>query len=249
MLTNDEIIKLALDAGLLNYIDNETPRRYFISGHAEIEEVLEFTKLIIEKINLDNRYNIQYQNNEYEDWLRDECQFHHWQIKYICLNLKLNLVYNMQQIDQLSEIFTSNAVNFTEDNFPKAFFLILKTDDPFGFEIISVKTPIFKSKLIDDVYQKIETILNELTSGKVCFTANLAQEYAALSIAKNTKRGQGNIRYKDYVIYHGSALHDQIFYLAKDQHNEYWLFLHPNAIDYIETIAINNWQQTDNTII
>ena len=35
MLTNDEIIKLALDAGLLNYIDNETPRRYFIYSWQE----------------------------------------------------------------------------------------------------------------------------------------------------------------------------------------------------------------------
>lgn len=36
---NDLIRKLALDSHLLNYVDNETPRRYFVSGSAEEEEV------------------------------------------------------------------------------------------------------------------------------------------------------------------------------------------------------------------
>lgn len=47
---NQKILNLALKAHLLNYIDNETPRVYFISGHAEPEEVETFTKLIIEDI-------------------------------------------------------------------------------------------------------------------------------------------------------------------------------------------------------
>ena len=44
---NERIKQLALNAGLLNYIDNETPRRYFINGHADIEEVKEFAELIV----------------------------------------------------------------------------------------------------------------------------------------------------------------------------------------------------------
>jgi len=44
-----DIIKLALDAGLLNYVDNETPRRYFINGHADLEEVKEFAELIVQE--------------------------------------------------------------------------------------------------------------------------------------------------------------------------------------------------------
>jgi hypothetical protein len=44
---NDKFIKMALDAGLLNYVDNETPRRYFINGNADIEEVEEFAKMIV----------------------------------------------------------------------------------------------------------------------------------------------------------------------------------------------------------
>jgi len=44
---NDRFIELALDAGLLNYVDHETPRRYFINGHAEQEDVEKFAQLIV----------------------------------------------------------------------------------------------------------------------------------------------------------------------------------------------------------
>ena len=43
---NERILKLALDAGLLNYVDNETPRHYFVHGHADLEEVEKFAELI-----------------------------------------------------------------------------------------------------------------------------------------------------------------------------------------------------------
>ena len=43
----ERIRELALDAGLINYVDHETPRTYFINGHADIEEVQEFAEFII----------------------------------------------------------------------------------------------------------------------------------------------------------------------------------------------------------
>ena len=46
---NQRIIELALDAGLLNYVDNETPRRYFIDGRADLEEVEKFAELIVQE--------------------------------------------------------------------------------------------------------------------------------------------------------------------------------------------------------
>ena len=75
MLTDEEIIKLALDANLLNYIDNETPRYYFIRSDADLNTVLKFAKLIIDDNNLISRDDCRnwYHNAEYEDWLRDEC--------------------------------------------------------------------------------------------------------------------------------------------------------------------------------
>ena len=44
---NKRIEELALKAGLLNYVDLETPRRYFVDGYADIEEVEEFARLIV----------------------------------------------------------------------------------------------------------------------------------------------------------------------------------------------------------
>ena len=44
---NQRFIKLALDADLLNYVDHETPRRYFVHGHADLEEVEKFAELIV----------------------------------------------------------------------------------------------------------------------------------------------------------------------------------------------------------
>ena len=46
---NERIRELALDAGLLNYVDHETPRRYFVHGHAEQEDVEKFAELIVQE--------------------------------------------------------------------------------------------------------------------------------------------------------------------------------------------------------
>lgn len=46
---NQRFIKLALDAGLLNYVDHETPRRYFVHGHSDLEEVEKFAELIVQE--------------------------------------------------------------------------------------------------------------------------------------------------------------------------------------------------------
>lgn len=46
---NSKLAKLALDAGLINYVDLETPRRYFIDGNADLEEIQEFAESIIVK--------------------------------------------------------------------------------------------------------------------------------------------------------------------------------------------------------
>ena len=47
---NEIIIELAVKSYLLNYVDNETPRNYFVNGNADIEEVEEFAHMIIEEI-------------------------------------------------------------------------------------------------------------------------------------------------------------------------------------------------------
>jgi len=46
---NKDIIKFALEANLINYVEHETPRHYFISVDASLENVEKFAKLIIEE--------------------------------------------------------------------------------------------------------------------------------------------------------------------------------------------------------
>mgnify|MGYP003337452574 CR=1 FL=1 len=44
---NKHILKLALDSGLLNYVDNETPAHYFVYYNATGEDVQKFAELLI----------------------------------------------------------------------------------------------------------------------------------------------------------------------------------------------------------
>lgn len=48
-LTDDEIISYASKAGLLNYVDNETPRRYWIDDRNEVEDFVAFVQDMIKK--------------------------------------------------------------------------------------------------------------------------------------------------------------------------------------------------------
>ena len=45
-MNRDDIIRMALDAHLLNYVDLETPRRYFICADAGVEEVERFAAYV-----------------------------------------------------------------------------------------------------------------------------------------------------------------------------------------------------------
>ena len=44
---NERIIKIGLESGMLNYVDNETPRHYFLSGHADEQDLEKFAELIV----------------------------------------------------------------------------------------------------------------------------------------------------------------------------------------------------------
>lgn len=48
-MNNDNIIKLALEAGLINYVDLETPRFYFVHGNIEMDEIEYFAKTIVKE--------------------------------------------------------------------------------------------------------------------------------------------------------------------------------------------------------
>ena len=61
---NKRLLKLALDAHLLNYVDHETPRHYFVDGYADTETVQEFAELLITAVLSDIRSELLY---EYSD--------------------------------------------------------------------------------------------------------------------------------------------------------------------------------------
>jgi hypothetical protein len=44
---NEQLIKIGLESGMLNYVDNETPRHYFLSGHADEQDLEKFARLIV----------------------------------------------------------------------------------------------------------------------------------------------------------------------------------------------------------
>ena len=63
---NERIIKLGLDSHMLNYIDNETPRRYFLSAHADEEDLQKFAELIVrECVEVVKWTPSQFPNDEY----------------------------------------------------------------------------------------------------------------------------------------------------------------------------------------
>lgn len=54
---NDVIIKLGLESNMLNYVDNETPRYYFLSGNADENDLQKFAELIIKECAAVSRKN------------------------------------------------------------------------------------------------------------------------------------------------------------------------------------------------
>jgi hypothetical protein len=46
-IMNPRIIKLGVESGMLNYVDHETPRHYFLCGHADEECLERFAELIV----------------------------------------------------------------------------------------------------------------------------------------------------------------------------------------------------------
>ena len=64
-MMNENITYLALKSYLINYVDNETPRNYFINGNADLGEVELFAHMIIEEI-----IKLQYEDESYSTMMK-----------------------------------------------------------------------------------------------------------------------------------------------------------------------------------
>lgn len=76
---NEKLERLGVQSGILNYVDNETPRVYFVSGNADCEEVEKFAKLVAEDIDSEAVKLIEFIANDYYElshekikWQRDD---------------------------------------------------------------------------------------------------------------------------------------------------------------------------------
>jgi len=48
-MMNEQVIKIGLESNMLNYVDNETPRHYFLSGNADEQDLAKFAELIVQE--------------------------------------------------------------------------------------------------------------------------------------------------------------------------------------------------------
>ena len=63
---NERIIKLGLDSGMLNYVDHETPRHYFLCGNADEECLEKFAELIVQECLLSLEPDLYSKEIDYE---------------------------------------------------------------------------------------------------------------------------------------------------------------------------------------
>lgn len=74
-MNKEQILKLAEKAGLLNHHELTTPTDYFVSGNADVEEVLKFAELLIAEFKSDldrlSAYDEELSKEmplDYKDW-------------------------------------------------------------------------------------------------------------------------------------------------------------------------------------
>lgn len=46
-MNNDKILRLAIEAGVINYIDHETPRHYFVDVMVDVDDIVRFAESIV----------------------------------------------------------------------------------------------------------------------------------------------------------------------------------------------------------
>lgn len=73
---NNKLIELALDAGLINYVDNETPRCYFLCGYADTTNLEQFAqglvRYLVDKVRDTNLNHLVYTN--YDQQIAESCK-------------------------------------------------------------------------------------------------------------------------------------------------------------------------------
>lgn len=114
--------------------------------------------------------------------------------------------------------------------------MIYAGDLPEGLTITEHSTPTAVYATLDQAYQSLESHLVKLVDHKEPhdFSHPVKLNMACFKIAENAHRGAGNTMYKNLLMYHSDALPmdrvAQVIYHG----SKYHLFIHPNAVRYIE---------------
>ena len=73
---NPKLTELAVQAGLINYVDNETPRHYFISHYADTKDLEEFAqgllRYLVDKARDTNTNHLVY--TSYDQAISESCK-------------------------------------------------------------------------------------------------------------------------------------------------------------------------------
>lgn len=140
----------------------------------------------------------------------------------------------MNELYHLSQIYPPHEMpeNMDLEN-PYCLMMVVnkdkQTDTMVSIQIVKVRDPV-KFDNLDFVHAYIEKTMN----ANAVIENSDEQEVASL-IAKNSMRGEGNHKYHNMVIYHGTSVTDAAFFVqVKD--GIYHVYCNPNLPDYIGKI-------------
>ena len=137
----------------------------------------------------------------------------------------------------LKELFPVEVVEGTER--PTAYFLVyqrvVEGENRRRFCIVKNKEPWSIPNTEDEVHADLEELFGDLTAHKTAW--NRAEPYslerAKSKIAASSRRGVGNVEFKNYLFYHGTEKVDRIATVIKNDVG-YFIFANPKAENYIE---------------
>ena len=117
-------------------------------------------------------------------------------------------------------------------------FLVYRTDnDVITLAIMHVPQPTVSAGWINEVYEQLMLIFASLTTNKASWDKSNPPmiNQAANTIARNSRRGVGNVMCEDYLLYHGKHETDRIAHIIQ-QDGLYHIYVNPSADRMIEKL-------------
>jgi hypothetical protein len=140
--------------------------------------------------------------------------------------------------DNIHEVFD---IEESEDSFAQ-FIVMDRSNEIFQLVLEKQDAPFAQVESIDEIYSVVTDVLTVATRAKQptdCSDEKIGMIHlnrAANNIARNSRRGAGNVVIGDYLIYNGEKKQDQILQIQK--HNgKYQVFVHPAIQELVEPLT------------